>query len=75
MSGRAVWVTGLGAVSAAGIGTAALFSLGSIFLQVVAAARGREDTSVALTFAVFGLIVGFLWKQRRDVIGAPPRAS
>ena len=37
--------------------------------------RLDRRSSVAVTLAVFGLSVGFLWKQRRDVIGAPPRAS
>jgi hypothetical protein len=51
-----------------GVGTALLFSLGSILLQALAAARNREDTTVALTLAVFALNVGFLWRQRRERI-------
>ena len=46
--------------------TAAIFSLGSILLYALAAARGREDTSVALTAVVFGLVVASLWPDRRD---------
>src|SRR5207247_1461468 len=48
-----------------GAAGAALFSFGSIALQLVADARGREDTGVALTLGVFALVVGVLWPTRR----------
>lgn len=49
-----------------GAAGAALFSFGSIALQLVADARGREDTGVALTLGVFALVVGFLWRTRHE---------
>jgi hypothetical protein len=49
-----------------GAGTLALFALGSILLYAVAASRNREDTSVALTMLMFGLITAFLWRSRRE---------
>jgi len=50
-----------------GAAGAALFSFGSLALQLVADARGREDTGVALTLGVFALVVGVLWRTRHEV--------
>ena len=49
-------------------GTLAVFALGSIVLYAVAASRNREDTSVALTILIFGLIVASQWRSRREMI-------
>lgn len=47
-------------------GALALFALGSILLYALAASRNREDTSVALTILIFGLVVASQWSSRRE---------
>jgi len=49
-----------------GAATLTLFALGSILLYALAASRNREDTSVALTMLIFGLIAASLWSSRRE---------
>jgi hypothetical protein len=49
-----------------GSATLTLFALGSILLYAIAALRNREDTSVALTILIFGIVVASLWKMRRE---------
>ena len=48
------------------VANALLLGLGSILLYGVAAARGREDTSVVLAILVFVLIVRCLWGRRTE---------
>jgi len=50
-----------------GAATLGLFALGSILLYAIAALRNREDTSVALTILIFGIVAASLWKMRREI--------